>query len=247
MDNIIAIVQARVGSTRLPGKSLELIDSTTPLLEEVMRRVEKAKTLNGYCVATTFEKEDDRIELLCKSSEWPCIRGPVNDVLYRFTRAAIIMRASIVVRICGDCPIIDPNIIDWCVNTFLHNELKPGIVCTGNSWPDGLDVEVTSVGNLKYADMHAILQSDREHVFPFLRRTNPKVHTLECGNTDLSSHRWCVDTPKDLEFIRAVYPHLKGTAWTDVMQVLKEHPEFIKINAGQTRNSGYLMSLENDK
>lgn len=247
LNNKIAIIQARMGSHRLPGKSMADICGE-PLLQHVLERVTAAKLLDKIVVATTYEGEDNAIETLCSKLDIQCVRGPVRDVLDRFIRAAKITKAEYIVRICGDCPLLDPDIIDMVVRRMSY-EFNKGehyqIMGTGDGWPDGLDVEVISLMALKNADMNAMQPSDREHVTPYIWKTSPNSLILDCAE-NLRRHRWTVDTERDLDFVRAVMPLVDGYSYKEVLRVLDEHPEFLKLNDGQVRNEGYKISVEAD-
>lgn len=247
---IVAIVQARMGSTRLPGKVLKEV-SGHPLLWHVVDRLKKAKKLDRIVVATSIGPSDDSVSDLCEKEDILCYRGSEDDVLDRYYGAAKHFNADTIVRITADCPLIDPCLLDEVVEVYLKKGCDYASNTIDRTYPDGLDVEVFSFQTLEKASLHAIMASEREHVTPYIWK-NPHLFnicqvTQEC---DLSRLRWTVDQPQDLEFIRAVYKHLyqpkKIFLTKDILRLIKEHPEFQDINQGFKRNEGYLRSLKND-
>jgi len=232
---IIAIIQAHMGSIRLPGKVL--LDLTgEPMLAREMKRLSRAQTLDKAVVATTVNPADDVIVSLCNESGWPYFRGSEEDVLDRYYRAAVDYEAEIVVRITSDCPLIDPEIVDHVVREFL--ERQPEVHYASNifpkrTFPRGLDTEV-----MRFDVLEQVWREDgnpawREHVTPYIQRNPGLFHIHGIMNkVDYSQMRWTVDTPEDLTFVRCIYNHFGRDqfSWQDVLAVLKEHPEWLKIN-----------------
>lgn len=177
MPKTLAIVQARMSSSRLPGKVLMDI-AGQPMLMRVIERVRKARTLDGIAIATTTDSSDDPIEQMCTEQGYPCYRGSQQDVLDRYYQAARIFSADVIVRITGDCPVIDPDIIDMTVKIFLK-ESGPGFVATRlpppwhRTIPIGLDVEVVGFSSLALACKEADQPFHREHVMPFFYEGTP--------------------------------------------------------------------------
>lgn len=249
INNIIAIIQARVSSTRLPGKILAEL-AGKPLLYHVVSRVKQAKTITKVIVATTDKPNDNETEKCCKKIGVDCFRGSEDDVLDRFYQAAKYFSANLVVRLTADCPLLDPVIIDRVVDVFkkgnydyVSNVIEP-------TFPDGLDTEVFSFEALERAWKEAVIKSEREHVTPFIRKSSNLFRLANVKNEiDLSAMRWTVDEPADLEFVRRVYAHfgpnqLFGIA--DIVALLHAHPELQTINATFERNEGYQRSLRED-
>lgn len=249
---VTAIIQARMGSTRLPGKVMVKIEGK-PLLCHVIKRVEDSKQIMQIIVATTNLPEDDIIEAFCNKIGIECYRGSSDDVLDHFYRAALKYGADVVVRITADCPLIDPKIIDKAVGLFLKsdadylsNTLKP-------TYPDGVDVEVFSFKALERAWKEAKLASEREHVTPYIIKNSHIFNLINLKNErDLSSYRWTVDEERDLIFVREIYKRLyrnKNTIFymEDILSVLNKEPHLVKINEGIKRNEGYIKSLIADK
>jgi spore coat polysaccharide biosynthesis protein SpsF len=234
--SVIAIIQARLGSTRLRGKVL-LELAGAPVLARVVNRCRRAATLDDVLVATTILAADDPIAALCRARNWQSFRGQENDVLDRYYHAALQHRAEVVVRITSDCPLIDGEVIDLAVRTFLSdgvldyasNSLSP------RTFPRGLDVEVFSFEALSRAWREDHNPAWREHVTPYIYRHPEKFRLLSVVNeTDLSSMRWTVDTPEDLVFVRKIYDHFGHDAfsWREVLDLLERHPDWLAINRG---------------
>lgn len=244
---ILAIVQARLGSTRLPGKVLADIEGE-PMLSRVVSRVARSRTVNGVIVATSDAKADDRIVELCRQKDVAVFRGNQEDVLERVYQAAKAHKAEIIVRVTADCPLIDPAVIDRVVAAYLADDCDYAsntLVCT---YPDGLDAEVFSFVALETTWREASRQTDREHVTPYLRSSGRfRLRNVECELGRSFSHlRWTVDLPIDLAFARAVYARMKQKpdfGWQDVLGLLDAEPSIAALNRGSMRNEGYYHSL----
>lgn len=230
---IVAIIQARMGSTRLPGKVLlDLVGE--PMLARVVHRSRRATTLDEVVIATTTESRDEAIVRLCASRGWACFCGSEKDVLDRYYQAATNYHADVVVRITSDCPFIDPEMIDWVVGTFLDEEPDYAGNTLLRVYPRGVVPEVMTIAALAQAWREASAAYQRIHVTPYIYQ-NPDLFRLLAvkGETDYGDYRWTVDTPDDLEFARAVYTCLdnKDTfGWLDVLQVLTQKPELMELN-----------------
>jgi spore coat polysaccharide biosynthesis protein SpsF len=229
----VAIVQARTGSTRLPGKVL-LDLAGEPLLARVVDRAGRATSLDDVVVATTSLPEDDAIEALARDRGWKITRGHPVDLTDRYHQAALEHRATVVVRITSDCPLIDPGLIDETVGAlrsaradYASNTLEP------RTYPRGLDVEALTTTALErawHADHDPVT---REHGTPYIYR-HPEIFRLQrvSGLEDHSSHRWTVDTAEDLEVVRRIYAaigHDRFT-WKDALAVVSGRPEWFGIN-----------------
>jgi spore coat polysaccharide biosynthesis protein SpsF len=239
---ILAILQARMSSTRLPGKVLKLILGR-PMLSLQVERVLHSRRVDQLIVATSTEKIDDGIVHMCSEMKVACYRGSLNDVLDRFYQAALQYKPKHVVRLTGDCPLIDPEIIDEVIGFHLDgsfdyatNSIEPF------TFPDGLDVEIFKSSVLQFAWNEASLPLHREHVTPFIR-SNPerfKIGRYE-NQTNLSHLRWTVDEHKDFEFVSRVYEALysrKNVFTTqDILGLLKRDPSLVKINSDILFNS----------
>ena len=248
--NIVAIVQARMGSTRLPGKVLADVCGK-PMLEHIVSRLRRCYLINEVVVATSNAKADDRIAEIGTNRMFKVFRGDENDVLDRYYEAAKSTTADIVVRITGDCPLIDPQVVDRVITTFLSEDCDYAsntLVCT---YPDGLDTEVFSFAALEIAWRDGRRVADREHVTPFIRTS--RRFRLRNVESDLGRStrqlRWTVDEPRDLEFIRAIYGRLGANeifGWHEVLALLDADPVVGNLNAGLTRNEGYYRSLAHE-
>jgi spore coat polysaccharide biosynthesis protein SpsF len=247
---ILGILQARLSSTRLPGKVLEPILGQ-PMLARQIERLRRAKRMDHLIVATSTAAEDDAIATLCESLGVDCSRGSLDDVLDRFYQAALPFGCEWIVRLTGDCPLADWDIIDAAIAFAVNGDYDYASNALAPSWPDGLDVEVVRFAALAEAWKDAKLPSEREHVTPFIEQ-HPERFKLGSfvNDRDLSGGRWTVDEPADLAFVRKVYEYLypvnPAFGWMDVLALLRDHPDIAAINSGILRNEGYLTSLAAD-
>ncbi len=230
----VAIVQARMGSSRLPGKVLKMIEGKS-MLERVVERVKSASLLDQVVVATTQSEEDLQVVEACKALGVEIFCGDVNDVLNRYCGAAGRYDADLVIRITADCPLIDPDEIDHVLREFLAGDADYASNFIQRTYPRGLDTEVTTRQVLEQAARESSKPYERIHVTPYIYQHPEKFRLLSVtGKEDHSRHRWTVDEPKDLEFIQFVYQAFGGRAlfsWKDVIAYLAVHPELIRINA----------------
>jgi len=250
---VVAIIQARMSSSRLPGKVL-LDIAGEPMLARVVTRTSRATSVHQVLVATTTDASDDPVAACCDSMGISHTRGSLYDVLDRYYQAASLSKADVVVRITGDCPVIDPVLIDDCVNTLLEgsfdftcNRLPPPFTRT---YPIGLDTEVCSFSSMKKAWSEAKENFHREHVMPFIYEGGSLVtenRSLSTGTSqrgfriaqlhqdpDYGQMRWTVDTPEDLEFMRQVYSRFDDRddfTWQDVLHLIQSEPELASINS----------------
>ncbi len=242
----IAIVQARMGSTRLPGKVLADL-AGAPMLQRQLERVNRAHTLDTVVVATSINEIDDPIAQLCEQLNVACYRGDLNDVLARFVGVIDEFNPEVVVRITADCPLISPAVIDSVVNTFFEsagdyticdyasNTLEP-------TFPDGVDVEVVRASALRELARVSTDPHEREHVtLGIYRRPEQFVLRNFTGDSDLSDLRWTVDSTEDLEFVRWVYTELFDTNpefdIAEIMELLEGNIEKSRTNAHSKRNA----------
>ena len=247
----IAIVQARMGSTRLPGKVLLNLEDKT-VLEHVIGRVKSSEYFDDVVVATTISKDDLRIVELCANLGISVYCGSENDVLDRYYQAAKLFGIENIVRITSDCPVIDSKIIDEVISLHLKNNADYTSNTLNETYPDGEDVEVFTFASLKKAWNNAKLASEREHVTPYIRN-NPDIfkHASLEYKEDLSQKRWTLDNAEDLEFLRLVYKYLysKNSLFDmdDILALIDENSEIEKINQHIIRNEGYLKSIREDE
>ncbi len=236
----VAIIQARMGSSRLPGKVMLPI-GTKSMLTRVVRRVQKAQTLDQVVVATSTEPEDDRIQEECNVLIIPCYRGSEKDVLDRYYHAAKKFQADIIVRITADCPVIDPQVIDLVVMKFMQAKADYASNCFQRTYPRGLDTEVFTFDALEKAWKEAKLSFQRSHVTPYIHR-NPDIFKLESITDpgDASAYRWTVDTQEDLALVRTMYHRLGDHgdfSWHDALMLMQFDPAVAAINQNVTQQS----------
>lgn len=252
---VTCIVQARIGSTRLPGKVLKKILGR-PMLWYQIDRLKQSKLIEQIVIATTRRKEDQQIVDFCKENavDFYFYRGSAEDVLDRYYQAARKFKADPIVRITADCPLIDPKVSDKVIKYYLENSDKFDHVSNDGSptYPDGLDTEIFSFAALEKAWREARKTSEREHVTPYIWN-HPEIFRLGTvkNDVDLSYMRWTVDEERDLKFVREVYRNLykEGQIFymEEILNLLKQQPSLLKINAGIIRNVGYIESLMKDK
>lgn len=234
--SVVAISQARMGSTRLPGKVLMRAFGRT-LLDWHIQRVKRARYIDKVVVATTTQAADDAICAEAERLGAAVFRGAEDDVLARYVGAARSVDARIVVRVTSDCPLIDPAVIDDTVRTFL--EAKPPADYASNrmpqTYPRGMDTEVLSRDTLEEADREARDAPDREHVTLFVWRQPQRYRLVNAPYCrDVSQHRWTVDTPEDFALIErileGVAPSMPDFTLEDCLSYLARHPELERIN-----------------
>lgn len=250
MTKTIVIIQARLGSTRLPNKVL-LDLGGRPVIAWSIDAARKIVGVTKVVIATTENPSDDSIVKWCHENDVACHRGPEDDVLKRYALAARAEDADNIMRITSDCPFIDPHV---CGQVLALHTLTAADFTTNNdppTWPDGLDCEVMSREALETSDREATRPSDREHVATFVRNTRKRfsVKALICPLPGLNVERWTLDTPADLEFLRAVSSHLNTDTPTfmDVLNVLDANPKIKVINAGQHRDAGLAKAIASER
>lgn len=243
----VGILQARVSSTRLPGKVLmDLVGR--PMLMRQIERIRRARRLDALVLATSTDPSDDALADLAENGGIDLYRGSLSDVLARYVGAAREAGADIVVRLTGDCPLADPDVID----ALVARHVAVGADVTTNTveatFPDGLDAEVVEFSALAAAAAEAQLKFEREHVTQFFYRRPErfKIEHLKQAQ-DLSALRWTVDNPSDFEFVATVYGVLYETnpsfTTRDVLALLAARPEIGRLNQGIMRNEGLALSI----
>ena len=244
------IIQARMGSSRLPNKTMKLIDEKIPMLEQVINQIKFCKEFDKIVVATTTNKEDNQIFDFVKKLEIPCFRGSEKDLLDRYYMCAKNFSLKTIVRITSDCPLIDPEITDKIVSEFKSNKYDFTSNTIKRTYPRGLDVEVFSFTALEEAWKNANLPSEREHVTPYIKKSNNQYLCLNVENTnDLSNLRLTVDREEDFKLIRIILSEIstRPILMDDIIKLLKRKPELIEINKKINSEEGYLRSLEEDQ
>ena len=233
----LIIVQARMGSSRLPGKVLKEVCGKT-LLEHLIVRLKRVKQADKIVIATTIKEEDIPIVAMCKKLDVPFYRGSEEDVLSRYYEAALQYKGDLIVRVTSDCPLIDPCIIDSVVSFYINNQDKVDYVsnCLNRTYPRGMDVEVFSFSILKEAHEEAKENHEREHVTPFIisRPSRYRLHNIE-HSTNLSHYRLTIDTSEDLDLVKKIFKELFFTnhkfTMRDILSVMEANPDWIKINS----------------
>lgn len=250
---ILAITQARIGSTRLPEKIMKKINGET-LLEIHLKRILQSKMISKLKVATTTEPDAIQIVDICNKLGIEFYRGSLNNVLERFYMTALPEKPDWIIRLTSDCPLIDPVVIDKVINhaisnnfDYVSNTLKP-------TYPDGIDVEVFKFSALDKAYNEASLTSELEHVTPYIWKNSSfkggNLFTSDCvaNKDDFSEIRLTVDTMEDFQVIENLI-NVLGTdkTWLEYVNKLEDSPEIKKINEQFQRNEGYQKSINNEK
>jgi len=232
--NIVAIVQARMGSTRLPGKVLMNLGGQS-VLARVVRRLRRANSLANIVVATSVSRSDDAVVTECERINLQCFRGSEHDVLDRYHRCAQSSGADVVVRITADCPLIDPELVDMVIKAFLKVPCDYASNAIVPTYPRGLDVEVFTAAALSRAWQKAMRAYEREHVTPYIYE-RPELFRLQSIGTDVdySRYRWTLDTVEDLELLREIYARFGSQddfGWREVLGLMDSEPHLTAINA----------------
>lgn len=230
---VVAIVQARMSSTRLPGKVLNQIEGKT-MLARVVQRLSRSSLINEALIATTNLPADDAIVEECRRSSVAVFRGNQEDVLDRYFRAAQASQAEAVVRITSDCPLIDPEVADKVIAAFLREKPDYASNRIVRTYPRGLDTEVMTMETLERAWRLADQPYERVHVTPYIYEHPAEFETVSVtGEADFSQHRWTVDTPDDLEFVRAIYARMNSNPsflWRDALALIDREPGLAELN-----------------
>jgi spore coat polysaccharide biosynthesis protein SpsF len=260
------IIQARMSSTRLPGKVMMKVENENTILDCVINQLQSSKEIKDIVIATTDQKEDDVIVEFVKRREIKYFRGSEKDVLDRYYQCAKKFNFAEIIRITSDNPLIDYEVADTVVKYFKLNNYD--YITTSGPWafnrgettdlspptshckyPSGYDVEVFTFSALENAWKNAKLPSEREHVTPYIFKNKEIFRQTSIGNSeDLSRFRCTVDTKYDLELIQKIYSNIKKRPILlyDVIKLLKANPELVKINA-HAKADGYIKSLKEDK
>jgi glutamate-1-semialdehyde 2,1-aminomutase len=237
---VLAIVQARMSSTRLPGKVLKKVNGK-PLIEILFHRLSRSKKIDKIILATSENAENNCLVETIEQLGFDVFRGSEDDVLDRYYQATQEHKPTTVVRVTGDCPIIDPQLVDEVIGLYQENDVDYASNTEPPTYPDGLDTEVFSFTALGMAHEQATKSFEREHVTPFIR-TNEQFHRLNYTNkTDLSGERWTVDDPADFVVIENVINHFDPDldfSWRDVLELKKSRPEYFAANKSTKRNEG---------
>lgn len=231
---IVAIIQARVGSTRLPGKVLADLGGATAL-SRVIHRTRRATLLDEVIVATSVSPADAAVAAECDHLKTCCFRGSEHDVLDRYYQAALDCAADVIVRITADCPLIDPVLIDDLLSAFLSSNCDYASNALPHRYPRGLGVEAFTSEALLRAWNNATQPYERVHVTPHFYQNPQNFRVLSvAAEADFSRHRWTLDTPEDLKLIRAIYSRFGNHDdfhWRDVLDLLEREPHLAEINS----------------
>lgn len=246
----LAILQARMSSTRLPGKVLKPILGRPMILHQI-DRVKRIKGIDRLIIATTDDPSDDGLADLCRDQGIPFFRGDLNDVLKRYYDAAKTAQPDHVTRLTGDCPLLDPDVADQVIDFYHAGGYDYATNAVEPTYPDGLDIEIFRFDCLEQDYLHAQLQSEREHVTPWIRKQpGYKIGHFK-GPQNWSNLRWTVDEPRDFELVEMIYNHLypanPNFTYQDVLTFLEERPELKTWNTMHERNEGLKKSEDQDK
>ncbi|MFN5817049.1 MAG: aminotransferase class III-fold pyridoxal phosphate-dependent enzyme, partial [Pseudanabaena sp.] len=239
----LAIIQARMGSTRFPNKVMRQILGV-PMVELLLHRLAKAKYVDRIVLATSIASNNQALVNHVKGLGYEVYQGSEDDVLDRYYQAACAIQPEIVVRITGDCPLVDPEIVDLAITTFKQANVDYLSNVSPPSYPDGLDVEVFSFQSLKQAWQSANKPHEREHVTPYLRESG-KFQLLGINHSeDQSDKRWTVDEPEDFEVIKNIFEYFaprKDFSWLEVLKLQQNQPELFAANQRLIRNEGAIL------
>lgn len=229
------VIQARMGSTRLPGKVLKDL-AGKPVLSHVVFRCSLASMIDRVIVATSTNKEDDQIEKWCRDNNIPCIRGSSEDVLSRYVMAAKEFPCENIVRITADCPLIDPGVIDQVVSKHIDEELEYTSNVLERSFPTGYDLEVISNAALEKIDKLSDTKPHREHVTLYIRENVKKFKTGNVRFGASNEHlRLTLDQPEDYQVFQEIYKKLPENSIVpsiyEILYILEKYPEIAQINS----------------
>lgn len=250
MPKITIIVQAHLGSSRLPKKVMRKILGK-PMIWYIIQRVKRTRNIDQVIIATSDKKENQVLNKVAKACKVKIFCGSEKDVLDRYYQCAKNFNADPIIRITSDCPLIDPKIIEKMLDFYLKHDYDYVSNTIKPTFPDGLDVEIFSFDALKNAVQNAKWESEREHVTPFIKKNSKrfKLYNFE-NNEDLSNYRWTVDQKEDLVFIRKIYHLLKPKhvfSSKDVLRLILDNPKLLRINQKIKRDEGYTKSIKNDR
>ena len=240
---ITVMIQARIGSSRLPNKILEKIENK-PMIWHVINRVKQIKSVQQIALITTKEKSDKVLLKIAEDEGIIGFAGSTDDVLDRHFQCALNIDADPIIRITSDCPLIDPFLVEDILQFYLSNDFDYVSNTIIPTYPDGLDAEIFSFNTLEKLVRHAKLHSEREHVTTAIPK-NPQLFQFSNykNKKDLSSFRWTVDRPKDLQFVREIYSRMMPRTiflMDDILKIISNEPHLLEINKGISRNEGHL-------
>ena len=249
-EKITCIIQARTRSERLQNKVLEEIENL-PMICHIINRIKKAKNIEQIILATSNTESDKILLDIAKKFKIISFAGDEKDVLDRFYNAARSYFANPIIRITGDCPLVDPFLLDKMVEFYQKHDYDYVSNTIERTFPDGLDIEVFSLETLKKSHEEAKWLSEREHVTPYIfkNQNDFKIYNYK-NKQNLSNLRWCVDEEDDLIMVKRIFQEMKPNQFfstDDVLKIILEKPDISKINSGIATNEGYKKSLQNDR
>ena len=237
---IVAVVQARMGSTRLPNKVMKQINGV-PMIELLLKRLARSKEIDQIVVATSVDAKNDPLAAHVRGLGFDCEQGSENDVLDRYVQAARAHRADVIVRITGDCPLVDPDLVDECVRRFKVQDVDYFSNVSPPTYPDGLDIEVVTLAALERAMLETNKSYDHEHVTPYVREAGRFSSNSMENDEDLSGMRWTVDEQADFDVVRRVFEYFSPDmhfGWQRVLELQRLRPEYFDGNQQLIRNEG---------
>ena len=241
--NIVAIVQARMGSSRMPGKVLQKIIDT-PMIEILFDRLSHSKKINKIILATTTNHNDDLLVRYIKQINYDVFRGSEIDVLDRYFRAAEKENADVIVRITGDCPLVDSDLVDQLITGFLEKAADYASNREPATYPDGLDIEVFTRKVLEETKNNARSSFEKEHVTPYIINSKKFSKYYLTSEEDLSKERWTVDEPEDLLLVSEIFKYFypkTNFSWQEVIKLRKINPKIFTVNQHIVRNEGSIL------
>ena len=242
---IVALVQARMGSTRLPGKVLKSIVDK-PMIELLLARLSHSSELDEIVVATSKEKQNDHLQAVVESLGFRCTRGSEKDVLNRFYESAKFVGADAIVRITGDCPLVDSALVDECIREYKNSKVDYFSNIDPATYPDGLDIEVMSFKSIQCANNETDSKFDREHVTPYIRNSDRFSRSSMQYIEDLSDQRWSVDEPEDLVVVTNIFEYFSPDLlfnWKQVLELRKLQPALFAENQQIKNNEGSTIGI----
>ncbi len=248
---VLAILQARVSSTRLPGKVLKCILDSPMIIRQIEREM-RIPSIDKIVVATSTDFSDNSLVEVLQNNNISVHRGSLNNVLDRYYQVANLYQPDHIVRLTGDCPLADPDVIERVILEHIEHDADYTTNCMPPTWPDGLDVEVMKMSALTSSWSNSKLPSELEHVTPFIRKHPEifKIHNVS-SEIDLSHLRWTVDEKEDFEYVTNIYENLypanKNFKTKDILNYLDSNPNKANINSQYKRNAGSKVSLVKDK
>ena len=247
---LCCIIQARMGSSRLPGKVMMNVDGKNTLLHYIIQQLKFSKLANNIIIATTTSEKDDCIVDFATKMNLKYFRGEVDNVLDRYYQCAKNFSISTIVRISADDPLIDPTIVDRVIEKFYSNSYDYVSNTNPRTFPQGNEIEVFSFETLEFVWKNAKKISEKEHVTPYIYNNKEKFRMANVENSkNLSSLRWTVDTQNDLDFVRLIISKIQKTPtlMADIQDILSKEPHLLDINKDHIIDEGYKKSISKDK